>query len=63
MGRKENEYALYKGDQFLAIGTSRELANYLGVSYETIKFYTSKKYQKRCSGDNHYVVVNLGTKE
>ena len=63
MGRYEKEYAIYKGDKFLAIGTSKELALYMGVSFETFNFYKSKSYQRRCSGDNHYVIVDLGKKE
>lgn len=62
MSRRENEYALYKGDQFLTLGTAKELATYLGVTSNTIKFYMSNTYQKRCSGDNHYVVICLGPK-
>ena len=63
MGRYEKEYAIYKGDKFLAIGTSKELALFMGVTIETFYYYKSKNYQRRCLGDNHYVVVNLGTKE
>lgn len=63
MGRYEKEYAIYKGDTFLSIGTTKELALYMGVSIETFNFYKSKSYQRRCLGDNHYVVVDLGKKE
>ena len=42
MSRRENEYALYKGDQFLTLGTAKELATYLGVTSNTIKFYMSR---------------------
>ena len=41
------EYALYKGDEFIAIGTIKELAKMQGVKEETIRYYTSKVYRKR----------------
>lgn len=41
------EYAVYKGDEFLCIGTVKECAAELGVLTETIKFYTTPTYQKR----------------
>ena len=50
------EYALYRGDKFLKIGTIKELADYLGVKAKTIKFYASPTYLKRTNG-NGYVVV------
>lgn len=52
------EYALYKGDEFLTIGTKKELAEYLKVKIETISFYASKVYLRRTNG-NGYVVVKL----
>lgn len=45
--KKEKEYAIYKGDEFLYLGTLKECAAYLEVSERTIKFYMSKAYQKR----------------
>ena len=52
------EYALYRGDEFLKIGTLEELANYLKVERRTILFYASPTYLKRTNG-NGYVVVKL----
>lgn len=52
------EYALYRGDEFLKIGTLEELANYLKVERRTILFYASPTYLKRHNG-NGYVVVKL----
>lgn len=45
MSRKE--YAVYKGENLLCIGTVRECAESLGVLPATIKFYTTPTYQKR----------------
>jgi hypothetical protein len=41
------EYAVYKGDNFMYIGTSKECAEFLGVQTNTIFFYASKAYKKR----------------
>ena len=50
------EYALYKGDEFICIGTLKEIAEFIDVKYETIKTYKSKK------GIYNYVFVKLGKK-
>ena len=50
------EYALYKGDEFLQIGTIKELAEYLNVKPKTIQFYASPTYQKRNKGNNYIVI-------
>lgn len=41
------EYAVYKGDELLAIGTKEECAEQLGVKPETILFYSYQSYQRR----------------
>ncbi|WP_187703513.1 hypothetical protein [Listeria monocytogenes] len=43
------EYALYKGDDLLKIGTLDELAEFRKVKRETIFFYTTPSYRKRTS--------------
>lgn len=47
--RSENmtEYALYKADEVLIIGTVDELAEFQKVKRETILFYATPTYQKR----------------
>lgn len=52
-------FAAYKGDKFIAEGTSRELAKTLGVKVETIYFYRSPAYARRGSGKNRMVVIRL----
>ncbi|HFU3700082.1 TPA: hypothetical protein ACGOZJ_002151 [Streptococcus suis] len=47
MSNPEKEYALYKGDELLAIGTAMELAERFGVKVSTIHFYKSPVYIKR----------------
>ena len=42
--RKQNsrdEFALYKGDRIIAIGTAEELARRQGVTAETIRYYST----------------------
>jgi hypothetical protein len=53
------EYALYKGEKLLAIGTRRELAKKFNVKLNTITFYGTPTYQKRNKGDNCRVLVCL----
>ena len=58
------EYAIYKGENLLAIRTERQLARELGVKIETIKFYRSPAYAKRLAkrkkrGENCRVIVEL----
>ena len=44
---KIKEYALYKGDKFIDIGTKEYLAKLLNVRKETIEFYASPTQLKR----------------
>lgn len=46
--KKAKEYALYKGEDCLAIGTIKEIAEKRKVKYRTILFYTMPAYKKRC---------------
>lgn len=41
------EYALYKGEELLAIGSIPEIAKELGVQRETISYYKTQAYQNR----------------
>ncbi len=41
------EYALYKGDDFIALGTMQEIANKLGVKLATLQYYRTPTFQKR----------------
>ena len=52
------EYALYKGDKFVDVGTLKELAKRHGVSERTISFYGSPTYQKR-TGGRGWIVIRL----
>lgn len=41
------EYALYKGEELLHIGTLSEIAEKEGVKRDTIMFYGTPTYRKR----------------
>lgn len=43
------EYAMYKGDELLHIGTMDEIAKERGVQKRTIYFYSTQAYQNRLS--------------
>jgi DNA-binding NarL/FixJ family response regulator len=45
------EYALFKGEQMVAIGTVEEIAEERGVKPKTIQFYKSKVYQRRAKSE------------
>lgn len=56
------EYAMYHGDEFIAIGTTKELAKLLKVKTRTIQFYRTTAYQKRTSGKG-FIFVDLGEEQ
>lgn len=43
------EYALYKGDELLVVGTINELAEELGVKPRTVRYYGYPGYKRRTS--------------
>lgn len=55
------EYALYKGEQMISIGTVKEISEERGVKPETIRFYASCAYQRRSKGEvnNRLQLVKL----
>lgn len=44
-----NIYAIYKGDEYVDMGTAEELAERLGVKVSTIRFWRSKANHRRAS--------------
>lgn len=43
----KKEYALYKGEELLEIGTIKEIAKKQGLRTATIRFYMSPTYMRR----------------
>ena len=50
------EYALYKGDELLAMGTKREITEQLGVSPSTVGYYGTPVYARRTTGRGRRLV-------
>lgn len=46
------EYALYKGEELLSMGTIREIAKDMGVKEKTILYYQTPTWEKRCKKEN-----------
>lgn len=55
----KGEYALYKGDDLIDIGTAEELAAKRGVQAETIKFYATPTNARRNKGGKKLTAVRL----
>lgn len=51
------EYALYKGEECLAIGTLKEIAEKMKVKVKTIYFYTTPTYKRRCKKSNNRLTM------
>lgn len=41
------EYAVYKGDTFICLGTDIECANYMGIKLETFNYYLTPTYKNK----------------
>ena len=55
------EYAIYKGDILLCIGTAEECAEHLNVKPQTVLFYQYAGYQKRAKNTaNRRIAIPLG---
>lgn len=47
MPKKAKEYAVYKGDTFICLGTARECAEFMEIKLDSFYFYISPSYKKR----------------
>lgn len=56
---KKYEYALYKGERILAIGTLDEIADEMNVKRDSVMIYMSPSYKNRGSGRNRRVLIRL----
>lgn len=56
---QEKEYALYKGEDIIAMGTKSEIAKQLGISVRSVTFYGTQSYAKRTSENNGRRLVKL----
>lgn len=49
----EATFGLYRGDEFLGVGTAAELAERFGVRPETIAFYATPSNMRRVTPENY----------
>ena len=56
----KREFALYKKGEFVASGTRKYLAKFLGVKEESVAFYGPKTYERRTSENAMRVVEITG---
>ncbi|MSU01804.1 hypothetical protein [Tissierella pigra] len=57
------EYALYKGEEILAMGTADEIAKELNIKIETVLWYRTPSQIKRSKSDNCRILVPLDEDE
>ncbi len=61
------EYALYKGDEFLSVGTAKEIAKEVGVKPKTVMYYGTNAYKrklaKRKNSKNAKILIKLEDEE
>lgn len=58
------EYAIYRDDEFLGVGTAKYLSQTLGIKEDTVRFLASptniKRLEKRSHSRGALVAVKLG---
>ncbi len=52
-----SEYAVYKGDDLLVIGTRQECADKLGIKPKTVSFYTTPTHRKRIGNSDKSLIA------
>ena len=57
-GRPTKEYAIYKGDEFVAIGTIKELVKKTGYAESTLRYCTNPASRRRNKG-NRLIVIQV----
>lgn len=55
--RTIRDYALYRGDDLLMVGTVNEIASYLGIQPKSVYFLSYPSYHKRCEGSQVRILV------
>ena len=53
------EYAVYRGDELIIIGTLKECAERLNTTEQMIKYYSYPSHKKRAEGKNQIIVERL----
>ena len=67
MNNLQHVYALYKDDDYIAMGTYSELATLTGLTIESMRFYGTKAYHNRRANKSkkrntqpEYFLVDVG---
>lgn len=60
MSKQNLEYALYRGETFIACGTIKEISAETGLKRSTLSFYGSKKYRDRLANpDSGMILIKI----
>ena len=62
MKRKRWEYAMYKGEECLAIGTSNEICKQMNIKMQTFRYYRTNAYKDRINNRvsrNARIIIKL----
>lgn len=62
MKRKRWEYAMYKGEECLAIGTSNEICKQMNIKRQTFQYYRTNAYKDRINNrlsKNARIIIKL----
>lgn len=54
---KLKEYALYRGEEILSIGTINEIAEKNNIKPETLRFYKSPSYKNRGTDESSRMIL------
>ena len=64
--RKKWEYAMYKGENLVCMGTAQEICKLMGISYKTFQFYRTNYYKDIVNNSrlkNRRVIVRIDKEE
>ena len=56
-------YALYRGDEFVDVGTARELARRRHVKADSIRYLASAAYMRKSHAGDCVIAYNVGDTE
>ena len=62
-GKSKYEYALYKGEEFLDIGTCKQLSEKWNISEKTIWWLAFSKRKEKYKFNTGYYIVPLGKEQ
>ena len=54
--KAKRDFAVYRGDEFVTVGTQEEVARELGVKPSTVYFWSTPTYNKRLKKDSKALV-------